>query len=127
MTDRHILIEQWKSRPAWRHLSTDDRRTFADRIAQASTGTRPDGIRVIAWGYTDRAAPFSIELDFWAVWDVDSADAARVFMEGIEASGWYNYFEQVNTVGRCGSVVEILDALVKEPFPTEAFKPQSED
>lgn len=112
MADQHIFIEHWTFKHAWHELTPRARQDYADQIKLASAGGHPSGVRVIAWGLVDRHAPQSIAHDFWAVWQADSAEAVRAFMAGVEASGWYRYFDQVNTVGRCSSASEVLSAMV---------------
>lgn len=113
MADKYIFIEQWKSKPAWLTLAPEARRAYADRIVQASS-ERPDGVRAIAWGLTDKAVAHSVGHDFWAVWELDGEAMAQGFMQGVDASGWYQYFEQANTLGVAQSAAQVLDLMVGE-------------
>lgn len=75
------------------------------------------GIDVIAYGKnsheTDRRAPY----DFFWVYRVQSAEFQREAERRIAASGWYDYFEQVNVSGSAENFAGVLLDNVKMVRP----------
>lgn len=79
---------------------------------------------------TDQRAPY----DFFCVYQVPSAGLQREFEAGINASGWYDYFEQVNLSGAAFTPAGTFakNILLERPKPqgkpiaaTSAYKKKS--
>jgi len=72
---------------------------FREEIVEAVKGLKSAGVDVVAYGMnspeTDRRAPY----DFFCVYRVPNVEFQREFERQIAASGWYDYFEQVNVSG----------------------------
>ena len=90
---QQIFIELYNYRPAWAKCPESERTDFAKKVVEAVKALKSAGVEVIAYGMnspdTDRRAPY----DFFCVYRV------REFERQIAASGWYDYFEQVNVSG----------------------------
>jgi hypothetical protein len=109
---QQIFVELYNYGPAWHALPADKRRSYTDIVLKEVEGLAQHGIQVIGWGMndpnTDRRAPF----DFFCVYRVPSVEFQRAFETNIRASGWYDYFEQVNISGAVLSPSALLDANV---------------
>jgi hypothetical protein len=96
---QQIFIELYNYRPAWAKCSESERTDFAKKIVEAVKGLKSADVDVVAYGMnspdTDRRAPY----DFFCVYRVPNVEFQREFERQVAASGWYDYFEQVNVSG----------------------------
>jgi hypothetical protein len=96
---QQVFIELYNYRHAWAKCSESERTDFAKKIVEAVKGLKSAGVDVVGYGMnspeTDRRAPY----DFFCVYRVPNAGFQREFERKIAASGWYDYFEQVNVSG----------------------------
>ncbi|MEU3980406.1 haloalkane dehalogenase [Streptomyces sp. NPDC026672] len=94
-----VFVELYNYRPQWRELDDERRRAFVFGLSNALADLQRQGVEIIGYGAndpdTDRRAPY----DFFSVYRVPDAATRRGFEAGIAASGWYDYFEQVNIGG----------------------------
>ena len=94
-----IFIELYNYRPAWAKLSESERTDFVKKVVEAVKGLKSAGVDVVGYGMnspeTDRRAPY----DFFCAYRVPNVEFRREFERQITASGWYDYFEQVNVSG----------------------------
>ena len=105
---QQIFVELYNYGPAWGKCSENERTDFVKKVIEAVNGLKSAGVDVIAYGKnsyeTDRRAPY----DFFCVYRVPSAELQREFERQITASGWYNYFEQVNISGPAEDFAAVL-------------------
>ena len=105
---QHIFVELYNYAPAWSKCPESERTEFVKKVIEAVNGLKSAGVDVIAYGknshQTDRRAPY----DFFCVYRVPSAEFQREFERQITASGWYNYFEQVNIRGAAEDFADVL-------------------
>lgn len=55
------------------------------------------GVKTLGWGEVDRTTDETIPYDFIALWQGDTDEALDFMLEKIKESGWYDYFDHVNT------------------------------
>lgn len=105
---QQIFVELYNYGPAWGKCSKNERTEFVKKVIESVNGLKSAGVDVIAYGKnshkTDRRAPY----DFFCVYRVPSAELQREFERNINASGWYNYFEQVNIGGPAEDFAAVL-------------------
>ncbi len=96
---QQLFIELYNYKPSWSQCSADERQIFTGKVAEAVSQLKSAGVEVIAYGcnsiQTDRRAPY----DFFCVYLVPSSGFQREFERQVAASGWYDYFDQVNVSG----------------------------
>jgi len=113
MAGKHIFVEQWKCKDAWLALPVDQRRDFAKAVEQASGAMQAHGIRSLGWGVPAPSIDHpATTYGFWAVWEMESGEGVQAFMQGVAASGWYDFFEQENTAGVAQTPSAVLELLV---------------
>lgn len=114
---QQIFVELYNYGPAWAKLSENERADFIKKVIESVNGMKDAGVDVIAYGKnaceTDRRAPY----DFFCVYRVPSAEFQREFERRIAASGWYDYFEQVNVSGPAEGFSDVLLGNVKMARP----------
>jgi len=105
---QQIFVELYNYAPAWSKCSETERTDLVNKVIEAVNGLKSAGVDVIAYGKnsreTDRRAPY----DFFCVYRVPSVEFQREFERQITASGWYNYFEQVNISGAAENYADVL-------------------
>ena len=107
---KHYVVEHWSYKPAWIELSQEQRASFLGGIREAMQQITDAGIRTLGFGRLDHSVDHAHKgYDFWAVWEMDSIEACDAFFAGVAASGWYNYFDHVNTAGILGSPEVVLE------------------
>jgi hypothetical protein len=96
---QQIFIELYNYGPTWAKCSESERTAFAKKVVEAVKGLKSAGVDVVAYGMnspeTDRRAPY----DFFCVYRVPNVELQRAFEQQVAASGWYEYFEQLNVSG----------------------------
>lgn len=90
------FIELWTPNDRWKELSVDERRAFMEGVGGAMAQMNEAGIETLGWGAIDGDTPFPIDHRYVAVWQAPDRAAIEMLEQGIEASGWYGYFDQVN-------------------------------
>lgn len=111
MSDKHILIEQWKIKAAWLALGVDQRQDYVQNTVQGMETIMPLGIRALGWGFVDRVEHGS-GYDFWSAWELDSQKAVDAFLAGLKAAGWYDYFEQENITGVALTPPQVFEKII---------------
>lgn len=107
---KHYVVEHWSYKPAWLELSQEQRASFLASIRQAMQQMASAGIRTLGYGRLDHSVDCANKgYAFWALWEMDSIEARNLFFAGVAASGWYNYFDHVNTAGILGSPEVVLE------------------
>ncbi len=117
---QQVFIELYNYKPAWASRPEAEREGFARRISEAVKGATSAGVEVIAYGMnaveTDKRAPY----DFFCVYRVPSAEFQREFERQIGASGWYDFFDQVNISGAARGFEDMLMSNAQMVRPTSA-------
>ena len=114
---QQVFIELYNYRPAWAECPESERTDFSKKVVEAVKGLRSAGVDVVAYGMnspeTDRRAPY----DFFCVYRVPNVELQREFERQVVASGWYDYFEQVNVSGDAQDFEAVLlgNARIAQP------------
>jgi haloalkane dehalogenase len=115
---QQVFIELYNYKTAWSRCPEEERTVFAKKVSDSVESLKAAGVEVVAYGMnsvaTDRRAPY----DFFCVYRVPNAEFQREFERRIAASGWYDYFDQVNISGDARGVEETLLANVRMDRPT---------
>lgn len=114
---QQIFIELYNYGPVWTKCSENERADYIKKIIDAVDEMKAVGVDVIAYGKnareTDRRAPY----DFFCVYRVPSVEFQREVERRIVASGWYDFFEQVNVSGPAEAFSDVLLGNVKMARP----------
>lgn len=117
---RQIFIELYNYRDRWFEADAAERRGFADMVAGEVEKIAAAGAEVIAFGLNDTGTDRRAGYDFFCVYTLPDAGFARTLEAGIAASGWHDYFEQVQVSGTMLSVADGLAANVGLRMPGTA-------
>ncbi len=106
-------IEIWNAKQAWLDLSPNKRGEFMAQVGGAMEGMIADGIKILTWSFNDPATDEKAAYDYFALWSFPTQELADGFFSTVKGAGWYNYFEQVNLMGKEGTADEVIGALIQ--------------
>lgn len=109
----YVLVESWTPKQTWLDLDAADREEFTAGVRAAIAEMAEGGIETLGWGVNDDDAPHRLDRTYVAVWRMPSREHARALEEGIEGSGWYGYFDQVNVRAELRPAADVLDEHVR--------------
>jgi hypothetical protein len=99
----YMVIETWTPKPAFFAAGKETRNNLFAGIQEAMKQLAEIGVVTLGWGRAEPAS-HSTSYEWFAVWQAPSKELADAFLDGVEKSGWYTYFEQSNVVGELRSV-----------------------
>lgn len=106
-------IELWKAKQAWFDLSKEERGNYMGALGPAIQQLMENGVQIVSWGANEAATFSRGDYDYFAVWTFPNADAAQNFEKLVEGAGWYNFFDQINVMGKAQSPNEIIGNLIE--------------
>lgn len=107
----NYLVELYTPNSAWHALPAHRRQQFLDGIAAAMGGLSSLGVDVLALGETDAGIDRASPHRFLGIWRFPDPQARDALLAGIQASGWYDYFDHVNAASDAGGFATHLAAL----------------
>ena len=114
----YVVVETWRAKREFLAAPIEFREELFARIKAAMAEMAQAGIVTLGWGSVDRSADHSTDYDWFAVWQAPNAELAAAFLQGVERSGWYTWFEQVNVLGE----VRTVDAIAAEHLALEGAR-----
>jgi len=110
-----LFIELYSYKPAWWQLSASQRTEVAEMVIESIKGLDAVGVTVLGYGTNDRDTSKRAHHDFFAVYRVPDLATQQAFEKQIQASGWYDVFDQVNVRGAGTHYSDALLAHVSDP------------
>ena len=107
----HYLVELYTPNATWKSLPAAQRQQFLDGIQAAMGGLSSQGIEVLSLGEAEPGVDRASEHRFMGIWRFPSPQARDALLAGIQASGWYDYFDHVNAACSAGDLAGHLAAL----------------
>lgn len=95
----HTLVELYTPKTAWTTLPAADRARFVAGVRAAVVELEATGVRCLSLGRVDPSADHPANHAYFGVWSARDEAALRAFLDGLKASGWYDYFDHVNGAG----------------------------
>jgi hypothetical protein len=108
-----IFIEFWKARDNWHQLSKQERIDYLGQIGPVIEDLVSKGVVFEAWGVNEDKTPQKADYDFYAVSKLPSQELLESFQNVVEASGWYEYFDQVNISGDNIAVESVIAKMIE--------------
>lgn len=105
-------IELWKAKQTWLDLSKEERGNYMNALGPAIQQLMEGGVQIVSWGACDAATFNKADYDYFAVWTFPNEEAAKSFEKMVEGAGWYNYFDQVNLMGKAGSPQDVISQMI---------------
>jgi len=107
----HYLIELYTPNAAWLALPAEARQRFLDGIRAGMGALSALGIEALALGPAEPGLRQASPHRFLGIWRCPDRPARDALLAGIEASGWYGYFDHVNAAADAGSLPGHLSEL----------------
>lgn len=107
------FIELWNTKPAWKALSTNERVEYMGKVGAAIQGLLDQGVKVLTWSKNDEATTKKAGYEYFAIWSLPNQESANQFQQLVAGAGWYNYFEQVNAMGKQDTAEAIINQLIQ--------------
>ena len=70
-------------------------------------------MQIDAWGENKNQSNHKADYDFYAITKFPNEEVLKGFEEMLEASGWYNYFTQINVSGKGTSPEAIIGKMIE--------------
>jgi len=109
-----VFVELWRSRPAWRALSTEERAAYIDSILPTIAGLQEMGVELRFNALADSDTSNDAGYTYIGVLTMPDRDTARAFEAAVSDSGFYDYFDQINARGEAIPPEAIFGAMINE-------------
>lgn len=107
----HYLVELYTPNAAWLALSTPAREQFLAGIQSAMGTLASLGVETLALSETDTPIDQATHHQYLGIWRFADTATRDALLAGIQASGWYGYFEHVNAACDAGGFASHMAAL----------------
>jgi len=107
----HVLVELYTPKASWLGMTTHERSDYLASVREAVTGLEAAGVTCLALGRVDPSVDHAALHTYFGVWSAGEESGLRLFLDGLQASGWYDYFEHVNGAGRDEGLAHHLNEL----------------
>jgi hypothetical protein len=95
----YLYLELWSAREAWLVLSTQDRKTFFERVTGAVSDLLESGSEALAFAINDADTDRRASYEYLALWRMPDRATAVEFEKRLDELGWYDLFDQHNMRG----------------------------
>ncbi|MCI4667518.1 MAG: hypothetical protein MRZ79_05100 [Bacteroidia bacterium] len=109
-----FFIELWNTKPAWHELTAEERGNYMANIGPHIQDLMAKGVKILTWSDNLSQTTRRADYDFFAIWAFPDEETAKGFEQLVEAAGWYNYFEQVNLMGKEATAEAIIGQLIQQ-------------
>ncbi len=106
-------IELWKAKQAWKDLSKEERGNYLAALGPAIQQLLESGVQILSWGSNETSTFNKADYDYFAVWTFPGLESTQSFEKMVEGAGWYNFFDQVNVMGRVSSPQEVMGKMIE--------------
>lgn len=96
----HVLVELYTPKAAWLSRTPEERVGYVAGVREAVAALETVGVTCLALGQVDQNVDSAAPHSYFGVWSARDEDGLRQFLDGLRASGWYDYFDHVNGAGR---------------------------
>lgn len=108
----HYLVELYTPNAAWKALDSEERQQFLAAVGKAMSELSSLGIEVLTLAEAEADIDHNTPHRFVGIWRFPNAEARNTLLQGIQASGWYEYFDHINAACPSSSFEQHLAALV---------------
>lgn len=107
----HYLVELYSPNAVWQAKTQQARKQYLDQVAAGMAALSSIGVEVLTLTETipeiDQVSPHQ----FLGIWRFPNQQARDALLAGIQASGWYQYFDHINAAGIKADLHQHLEAL----------------
>ncbi len=94
----HYLIELYTPKPSWLTLTDDAKQAYLDQVKQGMAALSAAGVQVLALApaQPNTQPQYDSRHRYVGIWAFPNDELRQMLLQGIAASGWYDYFDHVN-------------------------------
>jgi hypothetical protein len=108
----HYLVELYTPNTTWQALPNEQRMEYLSKVGEALANLSSMGIEVLTLTETVSQIDQKTSHQFLGIWRFPDPQARAVLLDGIRASGWYQYFDHINAAGAEENFPQHIHALV---------------
>lgn len=108
----HYLVELYTPNATWQALPNEQRMEYLSKVGEALGNLSSLGVEVLTLTETISPIDQSTPHQYLGIWRFSDSKAREALLDGIRASGWYQYFDHINAAGAEGYFPQHLQALV---------------
>jgi haloalkane dehalogenase len=108
----YILVEQWNPTAKWLAADAAQRQAFLAGVGGAIAQLTALGAEILSFSANDTDTSHRADFAWLAVWRFPNLQISREFESAVQASGWYDYFEQSNMRGAVDSPQTVMGKLL---------------
>jgi hypothetical protein len=105
----HIVVETWTPNLRFLQSPSEARAEVLHGVRTGIQQMAAAGIVPLGWGSIEPSHDHPSGYDWFAVWQLPAAELVEIFLGGVAASGWYEWFDQINIVGELRNPDSVLD------------------
>ena len=107
------FIELWNAKSSWKSLSEEQRSDYMQGVVVKIQTLLDNGAGVTTCSFNDISTSNRAKYEYMAIWNFPNQDAANNFQRVVQDADWYQYFDQINAMGKLDSVENIIGALIQ--------------
>lgn len=108
----HYLVELYTPNATWQALSNEQQMQYLNTVGEALGNLSSMGIEVLTLTETVSPIEQNTSHRYLGIWRFSDPKAREALLDGIRASGWYQYFDHLNAAGAEGNFPQHIQALV---------------
>jgi hypothetical protein len=108
----YVFVVLWNAKPKWLALSPDERAAFIEQVTTKMNTVVEDGFGALCWAENNAETAHRAKYDYLGLWKMSNESMVRQFEDAIAATGWYDYFDQVNLGGRWSAPEDVLRKMI---------------
>jgi len=110
----NYFIECWNAKDTWKVLSNEEKQAYVENVKAATASMLEKGVECLTWSENIAQGEHKAAYDYFAIWRIPSESLTQELLALIEGAGWYNYFEQVNALGKEDSATSVLAQIIQK-------------
>ncbi|MFS6933768.1 DUF6616 family protein [Klebsiella oxytoca] len=107
----YYLVELYTPNAKWKSLTIEQRQQFLSSIGNSMGSLISMGVEVLTLTEIEPGINRGTEHRFLGIWRFSDVQGRDALLDGIKASGWYQYFDHINATGSDGDFIQHLRAL----------------
>ena len=105
----YLYVEMWNARPSWLALTLAERKQFMEKVAIAAAGLQPLGAELLGAWINETDIDRRFDKTYFTAFKFPSKQVIRSFEAIVRKSGWYDFLDQVNGLGRIDTFANVMD------------------
>lgn len=106
----YLYVLLLNPRPEWLALPREERAAYFSRVnPPVEKLIKQNGLELLGYGLNEEETPHRADYRYFIVWRLPSQELVPLLEQTIQASGWYDYFDQINARSEVLTAKDALD------------------